>query len=66
MYSGELVNNFDPLSVCFSNVSYSVNTKKQGEKQILHSVSGFVQAGSFLAILGPSGAGKSNKINIFS
>jgi hypothetical protein len=62
------------ISLAFDNISYcttestsllscitskcSAGGSRERSKQILDGVTGFVPAGSFLAILGPSGAGK--------
>ena len=44
----------------FKDISYSVNSKKEGVKTILSKISGVCRAGEVLAILGPSGAGKTS------
>jgi ABC-type glutathione transport system ATPase component len=54
--------NAENHSISWENVSWHVNKKTfSGEvkekKQILRSVSGIVNTGSFLAIMGPSGCG---------
>ena len=51
-------NEYDPVSLSFAHIQYSVQQKKK-KKIILNDISGHVEAGSFLAILGSSGAGKS-------
>jgi ABC-type multidrug transport system ATPase subunit len=49
----------EPIAVAFAGVAYSLKVKKQGKKQILKGLTGFVPGGSLLMILGSSGAGKS-------
>ena len=47
------------VSLAWSGINYSV-----GDKQILKSLSGRVEAGGTLAILGPSGSGKTSLLNV--
>ena len=49
----------------FRGISYCVNGK-DGEKQIIKNVSGFVKNQEVLAILGPSGAGKTSLLNVLT
>ena len=48
----------NPVTFSFSNISYVIPTKKEGNKQVLENVSATVKDGEVLAIVGPSGAGK--------
>ena len=50
----------EAISLSFHDINYRVK-EKLGVKRILDGISGYVPAGSFLAILGSSGAGKSLK-----
>ena len=59
MYQHIDVAGVEPIAVSFGDVTYTVDTKKEGKRKILDGLTGFVPAGSFLAILGSSGAGKS-------
>ncbi|KAJ2956478.1 hypothetical protein NQZ79_g7657 [Umbelopsis isabellina] len=47
--------------ITFDDVTYTV-----GGKQILRSISGYLEPGKLLAIMGPSGAGKSSLLDILA
>jgi len=54
------------LALEWTNVNYSVETRKAGTLQVLKDLSGRVTPGRVLAILGPSGSGKTSLLNILS
>lgn len=68
------LDNSAPVEVKFSNVSYTIPESRKSffthsrnpAIQILHSISGHVRAGEFLAILGPSGSGKTTFLNVLA
>jgi len=50
----------------WTNVNYSVQSRKAGILQVLKNLTGRVTPGRVLAILGPSGSGKTSLLNILS
>ena len=49
---------FAPVSLAFLDLTYAVTAgrgKAKSEKSVIDNVSGYVQRGSFVAIMGPSG-----------
>ena len=51
---------FEPMTVAWRNIEYTVNLPKQlggGTKQLLRGVSGYAEPGKLLALMGASGAG---------
>ncbi|CAI6001320.1 unnamed protein product, partial [Closterium sp. NIES-64] len=60
---------FHPVSLAFKNVTYTVTLgrgKAKTNKLILDNLTGYVKAGSFLAIMGPSGPGKTSLRNVLA
>ena len=59
----------DSLNVEYTDVEFVIrSTDKKGpiSRTILHSMSGFIEAGKLTAIIGPSGCGKSTLMNVLS
>jgi len=52
-----------PVELVWNDVSYTIPTKKGGQRKILDNVSGRLEPASLLAIMGPSGSGKSSLLN---
>lgn len=54
------------VSLVWKEITYTVPLKKGEKKTILDHVSGFVEAGSLVALMGPSGSGKSTLLDVLS
>ncbi|GJP76866.1 hypothetical protein CLOP_g7316 [Closterium sp. NIES-67] len=60
---------FHPVSLAFKGVTYTVTLgrgKAKTQKLILDNLTGYVKAGTFLAIMGPSGSGKTSLLNVLA
>ncbi|GJP34882.1 hypothetical protein CLOM_g19364 [Closterium sp. NIES-68] len=60
---------FHPVSLAFKGVTYTVTLgrgKAKTQKLILDNLTGYVKAGTFLAIMGPSGCGKTSLLNVLA
>lgn len=66
-HEDDKVEGLEPSKAIFSwkDVSYSVDTA-DGERELLHKVSGFVKPGEATALMGASGAGKTTLLNTLS
>lgn len=56
----------EPMDIKFTNLTYSINKKREEPKILLNNVSGNFLSGRLTAVLGPSGAGKSSLLNVLS
>ncbi|XP_056683677.1 ABC transporter G family member 22 isoform X2 [Spinacia oleracea] len=55
-----------PICLRFEDVKFKVTMNSEGEKYILHGVSGSATPGELLAMIGPSGGGKTTLLNLLS
>ncbi|XP_046834845.1 ATP-binding cassette sub-family G member 4 [Vespa crabro] len=61
------INEANMVDIIFENISYSVSLGfRKGQKEILHGISGMLQAKQLIALMGPSGAGKSTLLDVLS
>ncbi|XAR49749.1 hypothetical protein NMG60_11033040 [Bertholletia excelsa] len=71
---GRMISSFEPLSLTFENLQYSIDTpveiRKQGfaEKrlQLLHDITGAFRPGVLTALMGISGAGKTTLMDVLA
>ena len=54
------------MDMSFEGISCVYEKKNAPAKQVLFEVSGYIPAGSFVALMGPSGAGKSTLLDILA
>eukprot|EP00271_Cylindrocystis_brebissonii_P011691 TRINITY_DN29600_c0_g1_i1.p1 TRINITY_DN29600_c0_g1~~TRINITY_DN29600_c0_g1_i1.p1 ORF type:complete len:676 (+),score=133.03 TRINITY_DN29600_c0_g1_i1:262-2289(+) len=58
---------FHPVSLAFIDINYTLHGRGGApEKKIIENASGYVKAGTFVAIMGPSGSGKTSLLNILA
>ncbi|KAI3642679.1 hypothetical protein MP228_012234 [Amoeboaphelidium protococcarum] len=60
------IDHHEPITLSWSNVSYSVDVGGQKKRTLLQDVSGIVKPGEVVAIMGASGAGKSTLLNVLA
>ncbi len=59
---------FEPITMTFSNISYSVPRSKQDkdELMLLLDISGYFEPGTMTALMGATGAGKTTLLDVLS
>ena len=65
LFENELLK-FQPLTVVFKNLSYTVKIKKNKTKKLLNDVSGFAYPGKLVALMGSTGAGKTTLMDVIA
>ena len=57
---------FTPVTLSFSNISYSVTLPSGKEKMLLQGITGAARPGSLTALMGASGAGKTTLLDVLA